>query len=153
MQRFPPPEFLEPQWFLLGFALLWLGMSALLALLSGWTSLARNFRADQPGQGERFRFVSGSMGAPLLPVGYGRSLFVTVDDEGFGLSILFLFRFLSPPLFIPWRAVESVEAKQSLFSRYTVVRLRGHWPAISIRGEVGERLLREYSRTRAVNAA
>lgn len=148
MQRFPPPELLEPHWFFPAFALLWLGMSALLAVLGGWASLAGQFRSGRASEGERFRFVSGSMGAPLLPVSYGRSLFVTVGDEGIGISVLFLFRFLSPPLFIPWRAVESVEAKRSLFSHYTAIRLRGQWPTISIRGNVGERIRQEYSRIR-----
>jgi len=133
---------------LAGFALLWLGISAVLAVLAGWSNLARRFRARQPTKGERFSFVSGSLGAPLLPVGYGRSLSLTIGEEGFGLSVLFLLRFYSPPLFIPWDAVESVEAKRSLFGRYTAIRVRDRWPTISIRGDPGERLAQQYAKRR-----
>jgi len=140
---------MEPVSFLAGFVLLWLGMSAVLAVLGGWSNLARRFRARGPAKGELIRFVSGSMGAPLLPVGYGRSLNLTVGEEGFGLSVLFLLRFFSPPLFIPWDAVESVEAKRSLIGRYTAIRVRDRWPTISIRGDAGERLAQKYAKRRS----
>jgi hypothetical protein len=152
MQSIAPATLLEPHWFIAGFVVLWLGMSALLALLGGWTSLAARFRSAEPKAGERLRFVSGSIGAPLMPVSYGRSLFLTLSEEGFGLSVLFLFRFLTPPLFIPWREVESVEERRSLFGRYTVVRVRNHWPTISIRGDAGERLRILYVKARAAGA-
>ena len=145
MPHFLSPEFMQPQWFIPFFALVWAGITGMLAVLGGWSSLATTFRAQQPAQGERFRFASGSIGARLLPVSYGGCLFITVNEEGFGLSILFPFRLLSPPLFIPWRDVKSVEPKQFLLSRYTVVRLRNHWPNISLRGAAGERMRQAYA--------
>ena len=108
-----PPWLLEPQWFFPFFALFWFTVTALLAILSGWRSLATYFRTEAPVEGEQFRFVSGSMGARFFPVSYRNCLFVTVNETGFGLSILALLRLLSPPLFIPWEAVASVESSGS----------------------------------------
>jgi hypothetical protein len=141
------PELLQPQWFLLWFLCLWLVVSAGLALTSGWFSLSREFRCDESIDGEHFRFASGSLGLwPFPATGYGNCLFLTVNDSGFGLSILFLFRLLSPPLFIPWSAVRSVEATRFLFLRYTVVRLLRGWPAVAVRGRAGRCLEDTYRR-------
>jgi hypothetical protein len=117
---------------------MWLAIGAVLSHVGGWARLGTHFRARERGTGERFRFVSGSIGANTFPVNYRCCLFVAVNDIGFYLSILFLFRLFSPPLFLPWPAVESVEEKRRLFFRYVVVRLRDHWPAISIAGRAGQ---------------
>jgi hypothetical protein len=147
----PSPELLEPQWFFPLFALLWVTITGLLAILGGWASLATYFRAGGAVEGERFRFVSGSMGARFLPVHYGNCLFVTVNETGFRLSIFFPFRLLSPPLFIPWNAVASVALKRFLFFRYVVVHLRDQWPRISIRGGAGQRIEQAYRRISGSN--
>ncbi len=140
-----PLWLLEPQWFFPFFALFWCAITALLAILGGWASLATYFRAAAPVEGERFRFVSGSMGARFLPVNYGNCLFVTVNETGFRLSILLLFRLLSPPLFIPWKVVTSVEPKRFLYFRYTVVKLRDQWPRISLAGKAGRQIEQAYA--------
>jgi hypothetical protein len=127
---------------------MWVGICVLLGLFGGWASLANQFRAGEPVQGERFRLASGSSGVRFFPVGYGNCLFVTLNETGFGLSILFLFRIFHPPLFIPWREVESAERRRFLFRRYTVIRIRGHWPIISIGGNAGEQLHQAFTRFR-----
>jgi hypothetical protein len=131
---------------------MWLGVGGLLSLLGGWFGLAADFRAEQPALGERFRFVSGSMGSRLFPVRYSNCLFVTVNDSGFRLSILFPFRFLTPPLFVPWSAIASIEQKKFLLVfRYTAIRVRDRWPTISVRGDAGQRIADVY-RTGRVNS-
>jgi hypothetical protein len=135
---------MEPQWFLPLFVIMWLVITGVLSRLGGWASLATQFRSSQPADGERFRFVSGSMGKRAFPVSYGGCLFVVVSQRGFALSILFPFRFQSPPLFIPWAQVESVEEKRLLFVSYVVVRLREQWPLISLRGRAGRRIKEVY---------
>lgn len=95
--------FLDPAWVVpLLVALLWLGICALLARVGGWSTLAGPYRAKYPVVGERFRFISGSMGQARLPVNYKRCLFMVVNRHGLRISVLFPFRFRSPPLFIPW---------------------------------------------------
>jgi hypothetical protein len=118
-----------------------------LALAGGWFSLSGEFRSDESIEGERFRFASGSLGVWPFPVAaYGGCLFMTVNDSGFRLSILFPFRFLSPPLFIPWSAVKTVETGRVLFVRYTLVRLRRGWPTVALRGKAAQCLAETYER-------
>jgi hypothetical protein len=131
--------------------LFWAGICGLLALLGGWAGLATYYRADGPVEGERFRFVSGSMGIRFLPVSYGSCLFVAVNEAGFRLSIFFPFRIMSPPLFIPWKSVASVESTRFLFFPYTVVHLRDQWPRISIRGNAGREIEQAYRRASGSN--
>jgi hypothetical protein len=152
VSEFPPPELLEPQWFIPLFALMWFAISGLLSLLGGWWSLASRFPVEEEIQGERFRFVSGSMGLPFVPVNYGNCLFLTINDQGFRLGILFLFRFLSPPLFIPWASVDSVVEKRFLLMRYTAIRIRENWPVVSFYGKAGKRILETYVRLFAKRA-
>lgn len=125
MQHTAMPTYMEPQWFVPLFVLLWFTLCGLLAQLSGWRSLAGRFPAQSQVEGERFRFSSGSMEAsPWFPVSYSGSLFVTVGKAGLGMSLLFLFRFLNPPLFIPWEQVESVQEKPGFFGRRALVRFK-----------------------------
>ena len=152
MQEGASPAFLEPQWFFPLFVLLWLFISSFLSLAGGWFSLSTHFRAPQSSSGQRFKFASGSMGVGWFPVNYNGCLFVTVNELGFGLSILFLFRFCTPPLFIPWSAITSVETKRFVFVRRTVIRLREYWPSISIRGAAGERIAQAYSAANVFSA-
>jgi len=135
---------IEPLWFLLLFAVGWLVISGLLARVGGWASLATQFRSVEPASGERFRFVSGSMGKGTFPVSYGGCLFFVVSQRGFELSVLFPFRFQSPSLFIPWSQVESVGERRLMFVRYIVIRLRNQWPLISVRGPAGRRIREVY---------
>lgn len=152
MSNVAVPAYMQPQWFFPLFAIVWFGIGGLIAYTSGWARLAATFRASQPVAGERFRFVSGSMGAAFFPVNYGGCLFFAVGDMGIRLSVLFLFRLLSPPLFIPWSQVESVTAKRSLFGRYAVIRVRNHWPTISVRGRAGRFIEETYARASAHGA-
>jgi len=138
---------IELRWFLPLFAAGWLLITGLLAHAGGWSTLARHFRSSaEPASGERFRFVSGSMGTRAFPVSYGRCLFLMVSPGGFALSILLPFRFQSPPLFIPWSQVETVEAKRLLFLSYTLIRLRSQWPEISVSGRAGRRIKEVHER-------
>jgi len=137
---------LDPQWFVPFFVVLWLGLSALISRTAGWSVLASHFRAAAAVSGEKFRFVSGSLGARRLPVRYGGCLFVVVNQGGFGLSIFLPFRFRSPPLFFPWAQVESVKEERRFFVSYIAVRLRDQWPILSLRGKAGQRIKEGYER-------
>ena len=138
------PQFMQPQWFLPLFGAMWIGINALLSILGGWFTLAKRFRAESEPTGDQFRFVSGSMGIRYFPVNYRNCLFVIVSSTGVHISVLFLFRVMSPPLFIPWSDVESVEEHTFLFSHTMLMRVRGAWAAISLRGEVGQRIHEVY---------
>lgn len=132
------PTYMQPQYFLPAFAAGWFAVTGLLAHLGGWASLARSYRADRTEEGKSFWFASGAMGKRFLPVNYGNCLFVTLGSSGIRLSILFPFRFQSPPLFVPWSDVESVTQRRFLFLfRYVVIVVKGQWPQISLYGRAG----------------
>jgi hypothetical protein len=132
-------QFIEdPHWFIPVFVVFWLVITGLLSILGGWYTLSKQFQTSASIDGQRFRFASGSFGRYPFPVtAYGNCLFVTVADTGLRIAILFPFRFLSPPIFVPWEAVAAVESKTFLFFKYCVIRLRRGWPAIAIRGAAG----------------
>ncbi len=136
--------FLEPPWFFLTFVLLWFASTGLLAYWSGWAALARKYAASTAVSGERHLFSSGSMGRKYLPVRYGNCLFVTTNGEGLHLAILFPFRFLSPPLFIPWSRFESGEKRQFLFFPYYVFAIRDHWARIVLYAWTGRSVKEAY---------
>jgi hypothetical protein len=125
---------------------MWVGICSMLAVFSGWKSLSSRFPSEQIVDGERFRFASAAFGQPWFPVNYSNCLFFTVAPTGLRLSILFLFRPLSPPMFIPWSQIESVSEQRFLFMRSTVVRFRDHWSRIRVYGSAGQYILRAYER-------
>lgn len=141
-----PAEFLRSPWFFVLFGAIWLGAVAALAWASGWQALAERFRSARPVDGERFRFVTGWIGASKsFPVHYRGALFITVSGEGFLLSMFFPFRLGSPPLFIPWTEVESVTEEAAWFVDRAVVRLRGSPTIIRIGGRAGQRMAEVYA--------
>lgn len=127
----------DSPWFVPLFFAMWLGVTGLLAQVSGWASLSSQFRATGSIEGKRFRFSSGSMGRRFFPVNYGNCLFITVGPQGLHLSILFLFRFLSPPLFIPWTSIGHVEKRHFLFFPYYILTIRDHWARLGLYGWTG----------------
>jgi hypothetical protein len=146
------PVFLEPPWFFLTFAALWFGITGLLAHCSGWASLGRQYAAAGPVSGKRYFLSSGSMGRKFLSVNYGNCLFVTTNDKGLHIAILFLFRFLCPPLFIPWTGFESVEKRTFLFFPYYVLTIREHWVRIILYAWTGRSAKEAYDSARSALA-
>jgi hypothetical protein len=69
-----------------------------------------------------------------FPVSYRSCVTFTVTPTGLALSIFFPFRLLSPPLFIPWRDVESVTEGRFPFVRCVTLRIRNHWSQIRVYG-------------------
>jgi hypothetical protein len=142
----------EPQWFLPSFALLWLGMSGLLAFSSGWVSLAKRYATTGSTTGTSSWFASGAIGRRFLPVSYGSCLFVTTNSDGLHLSIFFIFRFLCPPLFIPWSEFESVEKGRHWFFPCYVLTIRKHWVRILLYAWTGRRAKESYESAKRQSA-
>lgn len=139
----PPPKLFEPQYFVPLFVVGWFCLTAALSYIAGWTELALRFRSNHPIEGERFWFASGCVGASTwFPVCYRNCLFITVGESGFLMSVFFLFRFLSPPLFIPWFDVESITEQRFWFVRYTVIRIRGFSTKIMVTGRARQGITR-----------
>lgn len=134
---------LPPYVFLPLFAGFWCAIEAVLSLLGGWHRLAKRY-PDQPfPSGDLFRFSSASMGFGL-PVNYGSCLFVRVSERGVRLSTLFLFRFMHPPMFIPWS--EFTSCQKGWFGFWPGVELRFQDPGLRIvfRGWTGKAILKQW---------
>jgi len=130
-----------PVLFPIFFVGLWLFVCAIIGTISGWSTLADRFRFTGDFAGQRWWMQSGMM---RFLCNYNNCLILGCDDTGLYLGILFLFRFMHPPLLIPWDQI-SVSRRKILFFDY-------------VRFELGreERVplwLRPYSAERIKNAA
>jgi hypothetical protein len=126
---------------------IWLGVTALLAHLSGWRSLATRFAAHGPAVGDRLHLVSARMGTSwLFPVNYSRCLTLTLGQTSFGLSLLFPFRVLSPPLEIPWSVIAALEERPILLWRRTIVELHDSRVRLSFYSKAATELAAAYRR-------
>jgi hypothetical protein len=106
---------------------LWLTVGGLLAVGSGWVQLARRYRSTSRPSGL-------DLGFPVRRVGWVVENHVTrlcVVPEGLYLSALFLFRFLRPPLLVPWTDVH-VGSMSRLFWRAGVTLDLGHVTTIRV---------------------
>lgn len=92
---------------LVAFAGFWAAMTALMAFVGGWTSLARSYRGRLAVVTDRVWMGSGSISRFGIPLGYANVLNVAVGDGGVQLSLFPLFALGSPPLVIPWSDVGS----------------------------------------------
>jgi hypothetical protein len=89
----------------LAFLAIWVVTIVGISWLSGWKSLARVYPENAlPAGGETFRFQTCRM---RYGARYGSCVTFGADTRGLHLSVLFLFRFGHPPLFIPWSEVSA----------------------------------------------
>ncbi len=132
-------------WLMLLIFAAWLGACALISLMGGWHRLAEKFRATSEIHGEQIRFASMAIGTGLFPARYRRVLFVTLGPAGIGLSVIFPYRLLHPPLFIPWSAVESAQRERSWLVNHVAVNIRGFEKRLFFRGTAGKKILEAFN--------
>ena len=100
--------------FLVVFPLMWCLVTGLLSVMGGWQRLAQTFAAgNRPVTGQARHGLNGMVGW----VSYRFVLTVHVAPDGFYLSVMPLFRFAHPPLFIPWTAIARRKPVQRVFWR------------------------------------
>jgi hypothetical protein len=103
-----------------------LAVSSLISLIGGWIFLARKyperpFKADQT-----FSLNSAYFGRIIG--GYRTCISVRMNSFGLRLAIFPLFRFMHPPIVIPWSAVRNC-AQSRLFGFCPALRLDvAQWP-------------------------
>jgi hypothetical protein len=131
----------DSEWFFPAFVVFWLAICGTLSLLGGWHELAERFKTGEAVEGERFRFRSGAIGWRAFPVSYGGCLFASVGPKAFRLSILFPFRFLHPPLVIPWAEVERCEPTKLWFMKYVAVYVKDFGRCLMFDGSLGQKML------------
>ncbi|MBX3468307.1 MAG: hypothetical protein KF878_15660 [Planctomycetes bacterium] len=118
---------------LLLFPLLWVAILVVIALVGGWSLLARDHRAvARPAEVQRF--VSGRFG---LLMNYNHCLVVAAADEGLFLGVLLPFRPGHPDLLVPWSEVRVLEERAGLVRPWTHLELGPSHVRVWLAGAVG----------------
>jgi len=77
-------------------------------------------------------------GSPGFPVSYNNCVTIGVTDAGLYLAPFLLFRFLHPPLLIPWRDITGCQEGRFLWSQWSEFEVRGAEARIRVRGSLGD---------------
>jgi hypothetical protein len=110
------------------FLVLWLLVGAIISFVGGWFSLAKVHRTRVPFNGPKWGGQSGRM---RWLTNYNNVLTLGASQQGFYLASMFLFRFMHPPLLIPWSEVKVRRNKGWVFEYVTFTM--GHELAIPLR--------------------
>jgi hypothetical protein len=110
------------------FLLLWLLVGATISFVGGWHSLAKVYRTPTDFSGPKWGMQSGQM---RWLANYNNVLTIGASQEGLYLASMFLFRFMHPPLLVPWSEIK-VRRKQGWVFEFVTFML-GHELAIPLR--------------------
>ena len=91
---------------------MWCFLLWLLSRISGWSLLARHYRAPASVVGESAYLRSGRIGV----INYHSCLSFRVNDDGLRIAVAFPLRLAHPPLFIPWDHLHHVAEDPILYS-------------------------------------
>lgn len=119
------------------FATLWLLVGKTISYVGGWFALAKVYRIQAPFSGAKWRMQSGQM---RWRTHYNNVLTLGANQKGLYLSTMLLFRFMHPPLLVPWSEIR-VRRSKGWFFEYVIFTM-GHELAIPlrIRAKVAEKL-------------
>jgi hypothetical protein len=119
--------------------------------MGGWYELAQRFRKTKPigevkiGEikSKDFQFQSGHL-KRLYVINYNTCLDATVGSKGIALSVLFLFRFMHPPLLIPWSAIEHCEPQDLWGGKSVTLHIAGSNCKLLLRGALARKILQTW---------
>jgi hypothetical protein len=106
----------------------WLLVGTILSIIGGWFSLAKVYRTRVPFNGAKWRGQSGQL---RWLTNYNRVLTLGTSQDGLYLASMFLFRFMHPPLLIPWSEIK-VRRKKGWVFEYVIFTM-GHELAMPLR--------------------
>jgi hypothetical protein len=92
------------QYFWIVVPLFWMVLTQFVARISGWRSLAEAYPSIADPTGPLLRFQSAGL---RMGSNYGGILNVATDAQGISLSVVLLFRFGHPPVFVPWGDIQA----------------------------------------------
>ena len=110
------------------FLSLWLLVAAIISFIGGWFSLAKVYRTRVPFSGAKWGRQSGQM---RWLANYNNVLTIGVSPQGLYLASMFLFRFMHPPLLVPWSEIKVRRSNGWVFEYVTFTM--GHELAIPLR--------------------
>src|SRR4051812_20131914 len=112
---------LFPLAFPLFFAGMWIGVSALLSRLSGWSALALRYPAAGEPEGECIVWTSAQLGG----VSFRSCLNLPLAPSGLYMVPARIFRAFMPPVLVPWSDVHFEGFTKVLFFELACFRLGG----------------------------
>jgi hypothetical protein len=119
------------------FLTLWLGAGAIISCIGGWFALSKLYRAQVQFGGATWGRQSGRM---RWLTNYNNVLTLGASRDGLYLAMNFLFRFMHPPLLIPWAEIK-VRKSTGWFFEYVTFTMGGEMEVpLRIRAKVAERL-------------
>jgi hypothetical protein len=116
---------------------MWLLVGGIISFVSGWSSLARVYLTTSAFDGAKWRMQSGRM---RWFVGYNNVLTIGASQQGLYLSVMFFFRFMHPPLLVPWSEIKVQKEKGWVFEYVTFTLGRELAIPLRIRGTLGMNL-------------
>jgi hypothetical protein len=116
---------------------MWLLVGGIISFVSGWSSLARVYRTASSFDGAKWRMQSGRM---RWLMGYNNVLTIGANQQGLYLATMFLFRFMHPPLLVPWSEIKVQKNKGWVFEYVTFTLGRELAIPLRIRGTLGTNL-------------
>jgi len=97
----------HPFWFAaifpIYFLCLWCVVAATISVIGGWFALTKVYRTRAAFNGEKWKMQSGRM---RWLANYNNVLTIGIGKQGLYLASMFLFRFMHPPLLIPWSEIK-----------------------------------------------
>jgi hypothetical protein len=132
----------HPGWFAAIFPIyflgLWLLVSTVISVMSGWFSLGEKFRNRVAFNGKKWWGQSGQM---RWLTNYTGCLILGANSQGLYLGALFLFRFMHPPLLVPWGEIRVRRTTRWLFGE-SVTFTMGHELGVNLRisGKLADKL-------------
>jgi hypothetical protein len=126
-----------PGWmFALLFLAMWLGVGAMLAEMSGWSTLSRRYRVSARPDGRRLRSQVVMVGA----VSERGVTHLIVGPAGLYLYANLLFRFRRPSLLVPWSAIHFVTERRLWWRRWYEFDIGGT-TTLGVRGKAYESIV------------
>ena len=111
---------------MLSFLVLWVCISGLLGLVSGWPILARDYRASGRPSGARLDGQVFRVG----PVPERNITGLVVAEAGLYLWTHWAFRVFRPALFIPWSAIKELRARKVLWETRYIIETETQIPIV-----------------------
>ncbi len=110
---------------------MWIFISWLLALVSGWAQLHRHYKSDVPMPQGTLKFRSLAMGyTPIFRVSYSSVLGIGADETHLYLSPIWLFKIGHKPLRLPF---DEMEIQDGMMIFIKTKRINTHKvPAVTI---------------------
>ena len=105
------------------FTLIWCSVISIVSFIGGWKRLADDYATEDPGNVDWIGWQTARMGV----MDYRSSLWIAVSEKGLYLKTgpAFFFRFMHPPLLIPWKDIKELKESNMLFLTFAGMKVNG----------------------------